>query len=74
MVINSDKFESIIINRLRKLKDSCQLQIDNHEIGSENSVTLLGIEIDNKLIFEKHVTVQCQKAGRQLNALLRIHK
>ena len=40
----------------------------------ENSVTLLGIEIDNKLNFEKHVTALCQKAGRQLNSLSRIHK
>ena len=35
---------------------------------------LLGIKIDNKLDFEKHVTTLCQKAGRQLNALSRIHK
>ena len=48
MVVNPDKFQSIIINRLGKLKD---LLTDNHEIDSENSVTLLGIEIDNK-----HVT------------------
>ena len=34
----------------------------------------LGIEIDNKLNFEKHVTAPCQKAGRRLNALSRIHK
>ena len=39
---------------------------------SENSVTLLGIEveIDNKLNFEKHVTALRQKADRQLNTLL----
>ena len=48
--------------------------IDNHKIGSENSVTLLGIKIDNKLNFEKHVTALCQKPGRQLNGLSRIHK
>ena len=36
----------------------------------ENSVTLLGIEIDN----EKHVTALCQKSGSQLNALSRIRK
>ena len=35
--------------------------------------TILGIEIDNKLNFEKHVAGLCWKAGQQLNALSRIH-
>ena len=74
MVVNPDKFQSIIINRLGKLKNSNEILIDNHKIHLENSVTLLGIEIDNKLNFGKHVTTACQKAGRQLNALSRIHK
>ena len=74
MVVNPDKFQFIIINRLGKLKDSYELLIDNHKIDLENSITLLSIEIDNRLNFEKHVTALCQKAGCQLNALLRIHK
>ena len=47
---------------------------DNHKIYLENSVTLLGIEIDNKLNFKKHVTTLYQKADRQLNAMSRILK
>ena len=74
MAVNYDKFQPIIINRLGKLKDSYELLINNHKIDSENSIILLGIEIDNKLNFEKHVTALCQKAGRQLNALSRINK
>ena len=74
MVVNPDKFPSIIINRLGKLKNSYELLTDNYKIDLENSVTLLGIEIDNYLNFEKHVEAQCQKVGRQLNALSRIHK
>ena len=74
MVVNPNIFQSIVINRLGRLKNSYYLLIDNHKIDSENSVTLLGIEIDNKLNFEKHVTAQCQKADRQLNALSRIHR
>ena len=73
-VVNPDMCQSIIIIRLRKIKDSYELLIDNHKIVSENSITLLGIEIGNKLNFEKHVTAPCQRAGRQLNALSRIHK
>ena len=55
MVVNPDKFQSILINRLGKLKDPSEVLIDNHKTDSENSVTWLGIEIDNKLNFEKHV-------------------
>ena len=66
MVVNPNKFQSIIITGLGKLKDSYELLIDNHKIDSENSVTLLGIEIDNKINFEKHVTALCQKAGHQM--------
>ena len=44
MVVNLDKFQSIIINRLAKLNDSYELIIDNHEIDLENAVTLLGIQ------------------------------
>ena len=74
MVVNPDKFQSIIINRLGKLKDSYELLIDNHKIDSENSLTLLGIKIVNKLNIETHVTPLCQKASRQLYALSRILK
>ena len=73
MVVNPDKFQSVIIKRFGKLRNSYELLIDNHKIDSENCVTLLGIEIDNKLNFEKHVTALWQKAGRQINALSRIH-
>ena len=59
MVVNPDKFQSIIINRLGKLKNSFELLIDNHNTDSEDSVTLLDIEINNKLNFEKHVTALC---------------
>ena len=32
------------------------LQIDNNEIKSENSVTLLGFTIDNRLPFDDHIS------------------
>ena len=69
MPVNPDTFQSIITNWLGKLKDSYKLLLDNHKTDLENSVPLLGIEIDNQLNFEKHVAVLCQKAGCQLNAL-----
>ena len=38
----------------------------------ESSVKLLGIEIDNKLNFEKHISNICKKASNQLNAICRL--
>ena len=50
MLLNPDKFQSDMINRLGKLKDSYKLLIDNHEIDSEN-IALLDIETEKKLNF-----------------------
>ena len=56
MVVNPDKFHSIITNMLEKLMNSYKPRIGNHEIDSENCVSLFVIKIDNKLNFQKHVT------------------
>lgn len=61
MEINPEKFQSIIIKRPEKLKDSYKLLIDNHESDSESSATLWDIEKDKKLNFEKHVAVYVRK-------------
>ena len=56
------------------MKDSYPLNISDVTINSENSVKLLGIEIDNRLSFEKHIFTLCNKASNQLNAIARIQK
>ena len=55
-------------------KEKHDLNIDNAIISSVDSVILLGIEIDNKLNFEKHVSTICKKASRQSNAISRIQR
>ena len=52
-----------------KKENKHDLNINNSIISSVDSVTLLGIEIDNKLNFEEHVSTICKKASRQLNAI-----
>ena len=56
------------------MKNYYPLNINDLTINSENSVKLLGIEIDNKLSFEQHIYTLCNKASNQLNAIGRIQK
>ena len=72
MVANPKKFQAIIINRQNRSNHKCCLNINNTEIKSKESVELLGIEIVNKLNFEKHVSTICKSANNQLNAISRI--
>ena len=71
MTVNSDKFQAMILSSDKKEK-KYDLNINNSIISSEKSVTLLGIEIDNKLNFDKQVSNICRKANNRLNAIGRI--
>ena len=62
MIVNPKKFQAIIINRQNRSNHNCCLTINNVEIK-------LGIEIDNKLNFEKQVSIICKKANNPLNAI-----
>ena len=46
-----------------------KLIIDNKEIKTTNSIKLLGINIDDQLRFNQHISVLCSKETMQLNAL-----
>ena len=50
------------------------LNIDSNQVTSERSVKLLGIDIDNKLSFDRHLFQPCKKANNQLNAISRLHR
>ena len=56
------------------MKDSYPLNINDLTINSENSVKLLGIETDNRLSIEKHISTLCDKTSNQLNTIGRIQK
>ena len=61
VIVNPKTFQAIIIKRQNRSTHNCCLTIHNAEIKSKESVTLLGIETDNKLNFEKHVSTICKK-------------
>ena len=71
MLVNLDKFQSMIISS-KKDPSKSVLNINGVELTMESSVKLLGIEIDNKLNFEKQISNICQKASNQLNAICRL--
>ena len=56
------------------MKGSYPLNINDLTINSENSGKFLGLEIDNKLSIEQHISTLCNKARNQLNAIERIQK
>ena len=72
MIVNPKKFQAIIMNRQNRSNHNCCLTINNVVIKSKESVTLLGIEVGNKLNFEKYVSTICKKANNQLNVISRI--
>ena len=74
MIVNPDKFQGIVVKRNNKMRDSYSLNINQDVINSENSVIFLGVEIDNKLSFEKHISTLVKKTSNQLNAISRIQK
>ena len=74
MIVNLGKFQAVVINRFGKMENKYEIYTENKKITSEHSVKLLGIEIDNQLNFDNHVSTLCKKAGSQLNAIGRLTK
>ena len=67
MKSNEDKNFLIITN-----SDEGSAKIGNHTIECSKSVKLLGIQIDNKLHFNEHVSNICKKVSMKLHALARV--
>ena len=67
-------------NYMKMNSDKCHLLVVGHkfeqiwgEIGTDliwksNSVKLLGITIDNHLKFDKHISLLCPKANREVRS------
>ena len=68
MKANPDKSHLILSNSNTNL----YTYIDDHKINNQNEVDLLGITIDNKLTFNKHMSRLCMKASKKLHALIRV--
>ena len=75
MIVNPEKFQSIIVkNKMETANLNVPLKVDGKLIYPEPSVKLLGLNIDNKLSFDEHISSLCKRSAGQLNALCRINK
>ena len=53
---------------------SLAVDINGCNVQTSDCVKLLGIHIDDKLRFQKHISVICSRASRQINAMNRVSK
>ena len=72
MIVNPDKFQAIVLNKKRSDLTNTNFQVDNQVIKSVSSVELLGIQIDDKLNLNLHISKTFKSAANQLNALKRL--
>ena len=72
MIVNPEKFQAIIIDKKGQNNNPTEININGKKINSECSVFSLGLEIDSKLNFYKHISKLCNKSAGQLNALNRL--
>ena len=67
MEASPEKFQAIFSD-----KENHSLIVANTTIKATPFVKLLGVEIDNTLSFNKHISTICKKASKQLNVLKRL--
>ena len=67
MKANADK-SHLLVNS----KEKVCAKIGPHDIQISEQLKLLGVLIDDKLTFDKHINNSCTKASQKLNALCRV--
>ena len=72
LAANPAKFQTMLV-KSNNIKDAeLNVTVDNVSLPSSDAMKVLGIDIDDRLTFDGHVSNMCIKAGRQLNALQRL--
>ena len=72
MIVNPDKFQAIVLNKKRPDLRNTNTQVHNQVIKLVSSVERLGIQKDEKLNFNPHISKICKSAANQLNTLIRL--
>ena len=71
-IVNSDKFQAIVLDNRRSCNTEVNVIIVSEQIQVVPLVDILGIMIDGKLNFNLLIDKICLKSGNQLNALDRL--
>ena len=67
---NFGKYGSMLMSRVNKLKDhNLKLNVNGTDIKSYDSITLLGVDIDNALNFSGHVSNICKKSSQRVGVI-----
>ena len=74
MIVNPDRFQSMVLQKQDKNCQTNSLNIDNRIIETFKSMKLLGITTDNQLSFDEHISNLCDNASMQLNAINRLQR
>ena len=74
MVVNSDKFQAIILDKRKRDHTDERITVDNYQIKIVSSVKLSGLQLDDKLNFNVHISNICKSAANQPNALIKLKK
>ena len=71
MQANPDKFQVLAVGKKTFAKNP-SIKIQNNILSCEETVKLLGIDIDYQLKFDQRISNLCRKASQQLNVLKRL--
>ena len=74
MMVNPGKFQAITIDKKKKCHTNETLKIGDKIIKASSSVKLFGVQIDDQLNFNLHISNICRSAANQLNALIRLKR
>ena len=72
MQVNPSKFQAIVFGF--KSTDEICFDINDDKVKAIKCVKQLGVNIDENLSLDEHISHLCIKAARQLNSLQRIVK
>ena len=68
MKANPDKFQAVAVGE-RKHNEGPTFRIGEAEIGCDETVKLLGVDIDLHLKFDTQISNICRKASQHFNVL-----
>ena len=64
MIVDREKLQTTIIDRENQKNNPEKLTIDEKVITFSENVTLLGLKVDSKLNFDKHISNLCNESAR----------